>query len=87
MTIYMKMSHNEMRVTLSWKHCTRISLSYLKVLSQTLQSGTEIGKNITLNCQSQHYRQDDKQLRSDVPYYMTHIKISPLRDLKNGTQK
>jgi len=47
----MKTSHNEMSVTLNWKDCTRMSLRYLKVPSQKLQSGTEIGKSITLNCQ------------------------------------
>jgi hypothetical protein len=76
-----------MSVTLNWKDCTGMSLSYLKVPSQTLQSGTEISKNIALNCQSQHYRQDDKQLRSNVSYFMTQIKINSLWDLNNGTKK
>jgi len=72
---------------LNWKDCTVMSLSYLKVPSQTLQSGTDISKNIALNCQSQHYRQDDKQLRSNVSYFMTQIKINSLWDLNNGTKK
>jgi len=45
----MKKSHNEMSVTLNWRDCRRMSLSYLNVPSQKLQSGTDICKIITLN--------------------------------------